>query len=135
MAMIWSDNFSVGVSSIDEQHKELFHRTNRLLEACQEGRGKEVVKETIDFLGEYVSSHFSHEEGLMQKYRYPEYASHKALHEGFIRSFKKLQEQAQENIGLSLVTQVNKIVVDWWVHHILNIDRKLGQFLINAMKA
>jgi hemerythrin len=47
MAMIWSDNFSVGVSSIDEQHKELFHRTNRLLEACQEGRGKEVVKPSI----------------------------------------------------------------------------------------
>lgn len=135
MAMIWSDNFSVGVSSIDEQHKELFRRTNRLLEACQEGRGKEVVKETIDFLGKYVNSHFSHEEGLMQKYGYPEYASHKALHEGFAQSFKKLQEQAQENIGLSLVTQVNKVVVDWWVHHILNIDKKLGQFLVSAMKA
>ncbi|MCX7667890.1 MAG: hemerythrin family protein, partial [Atribacterota bacterium] len=134
MALTWSSNFSIGVPKVDEQHQELFRRTNMLLEACQSGKGKENVREMLDFLGNYVNSHFSYEEGLMKEYRYPEFSSHRALHEGFTQSFLKLKAEAEKGVGLTLVTQVNKTVVDWWVNHILKIDKQLGAFLQEKMR-
>ncbi|WP_438316304.1 bacteriohemerythrin [Candidatus Caldatribacterium sp. SIUC1] len=129
MALVWSDTFSVGVVVIDEQHKELFARTNRLLEACQEGRGKDAVQETLAFLGDYVKTHFATEEKLMVQYRYPGFDAHKRLHEGFTETFLRLQKEAEKSVGVALVTQVNKTVVDWWVNHILKVDKELGAFL------
>lgn len=134
MAMVWSNSFSVGVEEIDQQHKELFNRTNKLLDASQAGRGKEVIQETMSFLEDYVQSHFSFEEGLMQKYRYPEFSTHKNLHENFTQNFLQLKKEAEENIGLLLVTKVNKTVVDWWINHILHVDKKLGAFLQEKMQ-
>lgn len=131
--MTWSSAYSVGVEVIDAQHRELFSRTNRLLEACQEGKGREVVGETLRFLEDYVKTHFSTEEGLMDKYAYPEALSHKKLHEGFMETLVKLKEEAAKGAGLTLVTQVNKTVVDWWVNHILKVDKKLGAFLREKM--
>lgn len=131
--MTWSSSYAVGVDVIDEQHKELFSRTNRLLEACQEGRGREVVGETLKFLEDYVKTHFATEESLMEKYAYPEFVAHKQLHQGFTEAFMKLKEEAAKGTGLTLVTQVNKTVVDWWIHHILKVDKKLGVFLQEKM--
>ncbi|MCS7242499.1 MAG: bacteriohemerythrin [Candidatus Caldatribacterium sp.] len=131
--MVWSSNFATGIDVIDEQHKELFARTNRLLEACQEGRGREAVGETLKFLEDYVKTHFATEEGLMEKYGYPEFLDHKKLHESFTKAFMELKEKAKEGTGLALVTQVNKTVVDWWVNHILKVDKKLGAFLGEKM--
>ncbi|MGC8778201.1 MAG: bacteriohemerythrin [Candidatus Caldatribacteriaceae bacterium] len=134
MAMVWSNTFSIGVAVIDEQHKELFTRTNRLLEACQEGRGKEAIRETLAFLEEYVKTHFTNEEKLMTQYSYPGFAAHKKLHQGFTEAFLKLKEEAEKSVGVALVTQVNKTVVDWWVNHILKVDKELGAFLREKMK-
>ena len=41
---------SHGVDKIDEQHKVLFERINDLIEACNQGKGKETVAELITFL-------------------------------------------------------------------------------------
>ncbi|MGQ9473244.1 MAG: bacteriohemerythrin [Candidatus Caldatribacteriaceae bacterium] len=135
MAMVWSKNFSVGVEEIDQQHKELFNRTNKLLEASQAGKGKEVIKETMSFLENYVQSHFYFEESLMRKYQYPEFSTHKKLHENFNQNFLQLKKEAEENIGVYLITRVNKTVVDWWTNHILHIDKKLGAFLQEKMQS
>ncbi len=133
MAMVWSSTYSVGVDIIDEQHRELFARTNHLLEACQEGKGREAVGETLKFLEDYVKTHFSTEERLMKQYGYPEFAAHRKLHEGFVEAFLKLKEEAAKGASLTLVTQVNKTVVDWWINHILKVDKKLGAFLQEKM--
>lgn len=67
----WLDQYSVGVESIDNQHKELFARINKLLDACSQGEGKKVLPEVLDFLGDYVVFHFSTEEKYMKEYLYP----------------------------------------------------------------
>jgi hemerythrin len=43
MAIEWTDDLAVGIVEIDNQHKELFHQINQLLEACNQGKGKETV--------------------------------------------------------------------------------------------
>ena len=77
MYIKWSEDLSVGVELIDEQHKEMFNRINRLLRAIGEIGGAEQVVATADFLQDYVVQHFAAEEEQMVLHEYPGLASHK----------------------------------------------------------
>lgn len=134
MAIQWDQSLSVGIDEIDNQHKELFNRVNALLDACNQGKGKQVVGEIIDFLGDYVVTHFGAEERYMQQYNYPDYDAHKAMHDSFIDSFGQLKKKFEsEGPGIQLVLQTNRTVVDWLIKHIGNTDKALGAFLKTKM--
>ncbi|MDI3280784.1 MAG: bacteriohemerythrin, partial [Bacillota bacterium] len=89
--MKWTEDLATGVTQIDDQHKELIERVNQLLAACSEGRGKEEVGRTLNFLSDYIVFHFGTEEKYMTQYDYPGYNSHKAQHTGFIKEFTDLK--------------------------------------------
>ena len=130
MAIEWTEDLAVGFKEIDDQHRELFTMINRMLEACNQGKGKEVLDEILGFLENYVVIHFGTEERLMQQYNYPDYASHKKHHEQFIQSFTKLkQEMATTGPGTHIVIMTNRTVVGWLNSHIRNVDKLLGAFL------
>ncbi len=130
MLIQWTEDLSVGVNSIDNQHQELFSQINRLLDACNQGRGKQVIGEVFKFLEDYVVTHFNNEEFYMQKYNYPQYREHKEFHAQFIQKMgemKKLLEE--EGPGPHIVIMTNQVVVSWLNAHIRNVDKKLGAFL------
>ena len=130
MAILWTEDLSVGVKEIDNQHIELFKRVSNLLEACNQGKGKENVREVIAFLEKYVISHFGTEERYMKNYQYPDYISHKKQHDVFVNSFADLKNQFEkEGAGLHIVILTNRLVVDWLTDHIKKVDKLLGAFL------
>ncbi len=130
MAIEWTEDLAVGVEIIDDQHKELYQRINRLLEACSQSKGREVVGETIKFLEDYVVTHFGQEEGYMQKYNYPDYLKHKGYHGEFIKSFGELKSKFEtDGPGPHIVIMTNRVVVGWLNSHIRNVDKLLGAYL------
>ena len=130
MAIEWSDDLATGVSGIDSQHRELFQRINNLLDACKMGKGKAEVKNVIQFLDDYVVTHFAAEESYMQKHDYPGYAEHKAQHLVFMENFAKLKAHFEKDgPGVLLVVEANHLIVEWLKEHIRKIDRALGAFL------
>ena len=130
MAIEWTEDLAVGVGKIDAQHRELFNQINRLLEACNQNKGREAVGKIIDFLGEYVVNHFGSEEELMEKYNYPDYKVHKADHTQFISSFTELKARFDsDGPGPHIVIMTNRVVVGWLNSHIRNVDKLLGEFL------
>ncbi len=130
MTVEWKEALATGIKEIDDQHKELINIINQLLEACNQGKGKEEVGKVIKFLEDYVISHFKAEENIQLKYNYPDYAAHKAQHEHFIREFIKLKSQF-DNHGVSsfFVVDINRAVVEWLIQHICKTDVVLGKFL------
>lgn len=135
MAIEWTEDLAVGFKEIDDQHKELFNMINRMLDACSQGKGKEVLNEILGFLENYVVNHFGTEEKLMQQYNYPDYANHKKYHEQFIKSFMELkQEMATTGPGTHIVIMTNRTVVGWLNSHIRNVDKLLGAFLKNKLQ-
>jgi hemerythrin len=130
MALDWTDDLSTGSHEIDRQHKELFKRINALLEACRQGKGRAEVNKVVQFLDDYVVTHFSEEENYMQKYHYPNYAHHKAQHLEFMETFAELRRQIKhEGAGVHLLVKTNHMIVQWLVNHICKVDRALGTFL------
>ena len=130
MAIQWNESLSVGVKAIDDQHKELLLRFERLLLACQAGQGTEELKKLLAFLEEYVNSHFSDEEKLQVQHSYPEYEAHHAEHVYFIGQVNKLRtETDQEGVSTHHVIETNSMLLKWLINHISNVDKKLGAFL------
>jgi hemerythrin len=128
--MQWTEDLSVGVETIDNQHKELFRRINSLVEAIKQGKCKTEITGVIMFLEEYALSHFGEEETFMKEHAYPPYHDHKAQHAIFIKNLSELRKEL-EDIGPSYVLSVttNQVIVDWIIDHIAKTDKKLGRFL------
>lgn len=132
MPVEWTPNLTVGVEHIDEQHKTWFKKANELFEAGKERRAKEYINQMLDFLDEYSKMHFRDEEAYMAKINYPELEAQKKAHESFINDLAKLKSDYNQNNGNVLVIiNANNMVLKWLTNHILNMDKKIGEFAKN----
>lgn len=130
MSMRWTNELATGVAEIDNQHKEIFNRFDRLFNACSEGKGKEEVLRLLSFLQDYVKEHFSAEERLQLRSAYPEYAEHKAKHASFMAEVERLaREFAAEGATLPLVIKTNKTLSSWLLQHISKTDMAFAGYL------
>ena len=119
---VWDESCSVGVKSCDEQHQKLFSLINALHEAMRVGKGRAVMKPLLEDLGKYTQSHFTAEEALLEKTKYPGLAAQRAQHKQFVQRVRQFQDDlaAERN---STVAVVN-FLKDWLVNHIKQTDRE-----------
>jgi hemerythrin len=134
MVIVWNDELATGNETIDNQHKELFKRFNDLQSACKQGKGLDELSNLLTFLGEYVRYHFALEERLQIGHDYPDYLKHKEEHDGFIRTFRKLEDQLNaRGTTPTLLIQTNTALVNWLIRHFTWTDKDLANFLHTAM--
>jgi hemerythrin len=118
-----------GVEKIDSQHRELINRINSLLELGEQSASEAETKKTIDYLGEYVVKHFSDEEELQIKSKYPKYAEHKEKHTSFVDDFVKLKNEfAEKGNHMEFTMKLNNSLIIWIVRHIRGDDAEFGKF-------
>ena len=130
MSIEWSNSLAIGVPEIDDQHREIFKRVNKLSTACSEGKGKEEVMRLLLFLEDYIKEHFAAEEKLQLRNGYPGYASHKSQHTRFIADISRLAAAFRtEGATLSLVIMTNKTLTAWLVQHISKTDTDFAAYL------
>ncbi len=126
----WSDSLSVGNDEIDTQHKKWIRMTNELHEALLNSAAdkvREVALGSLKEMREYVRYHFDHEEEYMQRINYPDLAEHRKIHAVFYVRIIDYYNQVQEG-KLVLNTQIMKTLRNWLEHHIMNEDKKYGDF-------
>ncbi|MCA1959428.1 MAG: bacteriohemerythrin [Desulfomonile sp.] len=126
----WTPYYSVHVEQIDDQHRELLKRFNDLLEAMWDGKGKEAVGSSLQFLADYTIYHFGAEKHLMIQHDYPNYGTHKSIHDGFVKEVREfLAKCATEDVGTGVVVGVAIKLGDWVRDHIRRMDVQFGEFL------
>lgn len=134
MRLEWTPYLAVGISTIDDQHMELFRKFNNLLDALTEGDAKEEVAKVVQFLEDYTVTHFGMEEKVMDRYSYAATSAHKAQHAEFIADFVSLKERLlASNYSKPLAAQMLQRLAEWLLNHVGRIDRELGSFLKIAM--
>lgn len=133
MALVeMTDALKVGYFAIDEQHKEIFEIINELHEGIILKRKKGDIDMAFTFLDSYVKSHFAMEEGLMNKRSYPAYDDHKEKHTYFLTTLDRIKISFNEHDGDKMwadLKELELLLKDWFIDHILNVDKKLGDFL------
>jgi len=123
-------DLEVGVLEIDEQHMELINRLNALLSMGHDADSREETQKTLVLLEEYIVKHFADEEELQRKSNYPEYESHKKMHQLYIDEFLKLKKEfAESGHSLKFTMDLNNSLINWIVKHIKSADVELGKFL------
>jgi hemerythrin len=127
-----SKDMEVGVLEIDTQHQELINRLNALMSMGHDAVSKEETQKTMDMLGDYIVKHFTDKEALQRQNKYPEYESHREMHQLYISEFQRLKKEFDENgHSLKFTMDVNNSLINWIVKHIKSADVELGKFLKN----
>lgn len=126
--MPWSEQFILGIDSIDNQHHWLVDATNQLNEQIESQNPDEaVVREILEGLVDYTVNHFILEEDLFNRFGYPESDAHEAEHDGFTREAVKLLLDFEK--GEAVTEEALEFLQAWLVHHIMRVDRAYVPFL------
>ncbi len=130
----WSDKYSVGISIIDEEHKEFIDIINKAIFAKKHNDNPEEIKEVLSEMAKYSQKYFSTEEAYMIKFNLPEYQSHRNEHLDFkdktIASYNKLVRGDYQ-----IANELLEYLKQWLVNHIQGTDRKyIDCFKKNGLK-
>ena len=128
----WDYVMSVGVDEIDDDHKRLVALFNILNHSVNTEEDPAYLAAVLEELINCTVWHFSHEERLMLKYQYDEYAEHKTEHRELIESVEKLKGKILQ-AGTSISEDDLLFLERWLTEHILTFDNRLGAHLSEAM--
>jgi hemerythrin-like metal-binding protein len=128
MQLIWKDNYNVGISLIDDQHRKLVDIINHLGFISSIGIGLPSLSGAIKELQNYAAIHFRTEEELMTQSIFPEIEEHKNKHIEFLETVHRY-EKMLANGDFVFSSSVLNFLLDWLFDHILNVDRELAGFL------
>ena len=135
----WSDDLSLHIPSIDQQHRKLFDLVNHLHDEIQkkekgeksEAELKTVIESVLDDLSQYVIKHFAYEEGLLDENKYLESKVHKEEHEVLMHRLVDLQVDIDDDQGNKRAEDLLEFLKDWLTCHIQLTDKKYASFLIS----
>lgn len=119
--IVWSDDYSVGIQEIDEQHKRLIALINELYTAVAQKQNHAQLSRILDGLVEYTKIHFAVEECLMRLFDYKDYTAHKAIHDDIVDKVLAFQirfRSGDETVGMQLLM----FLQDWLINHIQKVD-------------
>ena len=126
----WSEEFSVGIQSIDNQHKKLVAIIKTLHDAIADGEASEILGKIFDELLDYSRHHFSYEEELFKWYGYPDAEHHKKEHVELANHLARLRRKMEEGDNFMGEVLLLKFLRDWLLNHIMKSDKQYAPFLI-----
>lgn len=115
----WRESFSIDLPQVDDEHRHLFALVKQLDLA--------TVDQTIEELLDYVVTHFSNEQALMEQSGYPAFEQHLRLHEQF-------GAQVAEFLGSGdvwteeRVHEIRRFLNKWLIGHIMTHDLRFGRW-------
>lgn len=125
---VWKDSYSVGIKSLDDDHRKLLNLINHLQTAVHYQTGEIFEKEALDEVVAYTKYHFEREEKMLEEAGFKDLEAHKALHakmiaevDGFVTEYDKRGHEALEEVA--------QYLKDWLVGHINGTDQEYGSLL------
>ena len=124
----WSEEFSVGVRELDQQHQQLIKMLNLLISTQGTTNTKsETVSDTLMAMTRYAQAHFKAEESLMEVHGFPGLEEQKSQHRDYRK--KTVGFSTATTFGVEQVPEdLLAYLADWWVHHILEDDMAYRSF-------
>jgi hemerythrin len=117
----WDDRLSVGISDIDKQHQQLLELCNKAFRAISKGMTEAEFKEIIAELRQFVKLHFTTEEELMEKHKYPRRDEHRAEHAKLTQTVKEFHTSGYRHEHVP-PEELKAFLTNWIINHIIRHD-------------
>ncbi|MCW8834350.1 MAG: bacteriohemerythrin [Colwellia sp.] len=124
----WKDEYSVGITHIDQDHKKLINLLNQFTIAYDHAMSEAFEKQALEELVNYTQYHFEREEKLMKEHDYPDFAAHQAKHQEMIEQVKKFLDLYDEK-GHDALKEISEFLTVWLISHINGTDKEYSQYL------
>ena len=122
----WKDEFSVGVASVDLEHRELIDLINDLHALIGEKASADEVTSMLGEIFAQISAHFALEEKYMRDTRYPLLAEHKEDHETLLDELRDIMDLVEDD-GSYDEQGLSQDLQRWFTEHFRTHDAKLHQ--------
>jgi hemerythrin len=126
----WTEDNSVFVPEIDEEHEALFHLLQELRRAVLAGDPVEQLERQAGRLATRAASHFQHEERLMRASRYSALGWHERQHQTGRTKLAALTDAIRGH-GHEPVLEALEALATWILDHVNVADHMLGSYLRN----
>ena len=124
----WKAEYSVGIESLDNDHKKLISLLNQFTTAYEYAMSEVYERQALDDLLDYTKYHFAREEKLMQSNDYPDFFSHKEQHKAMIKEVEVFVEKYNKQ-GHQALDEVSTFLTQWLINHINGTDKKYSEHL------
>lgn len=115
----WRDGFKIHIPQTDAEHRHLFDLVRAL--------DLNTIDKTIDELLDYVVTHFTNEQELMEKSGYPAFEAHLKLHEDFSAHVADVLGSGEAWTEES-VQELRRFLNKWLIGHIMTHDMRFGKW-------
>jgi hemerythrin len=121
----WREGFKIGVNQVDLEHRHLFTLVKAL--------SLESVDSTLNELLDYVVTHFTNEQELMEHSGYPGFRDHLKLHESFSATVADFLSSSAEWDAVRIM-ELRRFLNKWLIGHILTHDLRFGRWYLDHKK-
>jgi len=123
----WSEEYSVGVEALDAQHQKIIEMINLLADSSKQGGDLDAIAFVVNEMHSYIIEHFSTEEKMLKKKKYPGLKAQRASHDAFIKEFSYIcLEVSRDRSGG--VKRLTDYLSNWWSSHILEEDMQYKKY-------
>lgn len=131
----WIPSFTVGIESLDTDHKVLISLINQLDDAISAGNPRATVQKVLDALYDYTVYHFSREESLMRACGYPDYEAHARTHATLRAQVAEIRDRYARNPESIHSREVLAFLKNWLSSHIVGRDHQYMPFMADKPEA
>ena len=130
----WSDELSVNVKEVDDQHKKLIDMINEFYAGIDNKSNNENLLTLLKAMEDYSVYHFKMEEDYMEKFSYDGYEDHKQMHQVYIDKVQDIKGRLKSGKLITSI-EVTGFLKDWLKKHIMYEDPKYTDcFIENGVK-
>jgi hemerythrin len=122
--LTFKPEYSVGIESMDYEHRKMIELINELYEEMSERRDPDSIEQFLGDIHTAISMHFALEERLMRDAHYAEYDAHKDDHEELLDQIREMMDvfAVDPNEGFRVLQE--KLSV-WFSSHFATFDARL----------
>lgn len=133
MSIIWREQMSVGVKSIDDDHQQLISLVNQFEEIARRspdltGKHESTVRSLLGRLQAYTHEHFAREERIQDLAGYGGLKENREHHVALCKELGDKIERFSAGVKADkpvTATELATFLNSWLINHIIKVDLKM----------
>lgn len=123
------DEYRTGITFVDEEHRELFHITDKANKYLHHdfayGNGYDEITGILQELKDYTKRHFKDEEDYMERVHYEGLPAQRRAHESFVDRLENIDMDKVDGDPKVYLESLIEFLLGWLINHILYTDKKI----------